>query len=123
MKIFALAFMFLSLSIKAENACPIESDVNEMYSLFFSVAYKPDEVDATAFQVNYPDKQKSEVATACLIKAASLGNCDAIKVAKLYYETGFGAKSLGINKDILLTKKYKEMLWEQCKPNKALKQD
>jgi|GEM_PF-4648142 len=123
MKIFALAFMFLSLNIKAENACPIESDVNEMYSLFFSVAYKPDEVDAKAFQVNYPDKQKSELATVCLIKAAPLGNCDAIKVAKLYYETGFGAKSLGINKDILLAKKYKEMLWEQCKPNKALKQD
>ena len=122
MKIFLLAFIFVSLNIKAEDQCPIEADVNEMYSLFFSVAYKPDEIDSNAFQVNYPDKQKSEVATSCLMKAASLGNCDAIKVAKLYYETGFGAKSLGINKDIPLAKKYKEMLWEQCKP-KALKQD
>ena len=113
----------MSLNIKAENACPIESDVNEMYSLFFSVAYKPNEVDSKEFQANYSTKQKSEVATACLIKAASLGNCDAIKVAKLYYETGFGSKSLGINKDTVLAKKYQGMLWEQCKPNKALKQD
>ena len=41
MKIFLLAFIFVSLNIKAEDQCPIEADVNEMYSLFFSVAYKP----------------------------------------------------------------------------------
>jgi hypothetical protein len=114
MKLFMILIILFSFQLKAEKLCPVDSDVTKMYAVFFNIAYKPDGVDLDAFKVNYPDEKQSDIAWSCLIKAASLGSCDALKVIPLYYEFGVG-ESLGVKKDIEASKKYKNLYQNLCK--------
>tara|TARA_Y100001956_G_C3989687_1_gene128698 strand:+ start:56 stop:418 length:363 start_codon:yes stop_codon:yes gene_type:complete len=98
MKLWSIILLAGSLlsnsSIAAE--CPVESDTEHMYSIFFRTAYKPNPEEPGTYIYQIPDKTKGNIAWACLEKAASLNSCPAIRSMEMYYKHGVGLKTFGI---------------------------
>lgn len=86
--------LFSNFSIAAE--CPVESDTDHMYSIFFRTAYKPNPEQPGTYIYQVPEKNKGSIAWACLEKAASLNSCPAIRSMEMYYKYGVGLKTFGI---------------------------
>lgn len=89
-----LGFSFSNSSTAAE--CPVKSDIEHMYSIFFHTAYKPNPEEPGTYIYQIPEKSKSNIAWACLEKAANLNSCSAIRSMEMYYKYGVGLKTFGI---------------------------
>ncbi|WOH38561.1 hypothetical protein RI844_04920 [Thalassotalea fonticola] len=112
--ITVLSIIMFNLPYAEASDCPIEENAEQMYSVFFQVAYEPNKEEAGTFKTKLPDEDKAKIAWSCLIKSAKLKNCSAIRLLELHYEHGIGKITFGIPADKDKANFYKQQRVKLC---------